>query len=213
MSGTVTVGSGPTNYFRQYSTGIPEYTPGSGPIGLFANKAAAGTYGNHRRSGNIIDSRQNTIMRPNQVNLARRQSDFLNPSLGTGIPQKQKPAQGQSGNTLATSPLLSQDIPDLPAATGGWAANKLFGSTYPGSGSRANKTGSGDYSGGLAQRKSELTDGQSVFSTTATISMQQRSQFRYNAANLGQTRNPSAFGRSTGITNTTSLANRASSLK
>jgi hypothetical protein len=217
MLETVGVGGGPTSYFREYSTGVPEYDPGTGPTGIFANGGppdTTDTHGNRNRSANMVDNRQSTIMRTTRLNFANRRSDLVNPSSEIGTPAKQKSVRGQPGNKLAeTLSSALSDIPDMPATANGWTNNKLLGGKYAKSGSQANETGSGDYSGGLAQRKSALADGQGVFGTTARTLTQQRNQFRYNAANLGQTKNPSAFGRMTGIADAASLANHTSSLK
>jgi len=217
MSGTVDVGSGPTSSFRVYSTGVPEYSPGPGSTGIFANGGTAnapGTNGNYKHSGNIIDSRHSTIMRTNRLNFANKQSNLVNPSSKIGDSAKQKSVRGQPDNKLAqTLSSVLSDIPDMPATASGWTANKLFGGKYAKSGSQTKETGSGDYSSGLTQRKSALTNTQSVFGTHGSTLTQQRNQFRYNAANLGQVKNPSAFGRMAGMTDMTSLANRVPSLK
>jgi hypothetical protein len=215
MTGTVGVGNGPTSIFREYSTGVPDYSPGSGPTGIFANGNAAttpGAYGGHDRSGNMVDTRQNTIMRANRLNFADRQSNLANQSSGLGALGRQKPTRGQSGNKLA-KPLSSElpYAPDLAAPANNWTANTLFGGKYakPGLGSK----GSESYGGGLAQRKSALNGGQSAFGTSASSLTQQRNQFRYNAANLGQAKKSSVFGHMSGITDKASLAGSASSLK
>jgi len=217
MSGTVDVGNGPTSTFRVYSTGVPEYSPGSGSTGIFANGGTAnapGTNGNYKHSGNIIDSRHSTIMRTNRLNFANKQSNLVNPSSKIGDSAKQKSVRGQPDNKLAqTLSSALSDIPDMPATANGWAANKLLGGKYARPGSQGDEFGSESYGGGLAQRKSALTNTQSVFGTHGSTLTQQRNQFRYNAENLGQVKNPSAFGRIAGMTDMTSLANRVPSLK